>query len=459
MISLAWGKNFFLNFVWYDYLPMFNKFRAVSMALGVGQLCFALLAALGLQKLTDPELDLARKKKALLIAGGAAAGLCLLAWMFGSVNGPNDQVLQQDARLLSLLQEDRADMLRNDALRSVAFIAIAGWMLWLYLQGYLKAGLTVILVALVSLADHWLVCTRTLTADKYETKRANLAPPREEAYDKQIRQDPDPHYRVLDLARGGITGNAWTSYFHKSLSGYHAAKLGRYQDVIDTFLNADLGRNLHIVGMLNGKYIVSQKGEVMRNPEALGNAWFVKHFEVLPTADTEINALHRLNPKDSAVVQESYAQALRGLNLQPDSTATIRLTKYHPAKMEYEYSANTEQLAVFSEVYYPPSKGWKCYLNDQPAPDFIKVNYLLRGMRLPAGQNMRLEMRFEPSCFDMGEQVARIASAILLLVFLGSLFWWFRRHQLGDPNRLADIPRAEREKPATRASKPLRKKK
>ncbi len=459
MISLAWGKNFFLNFVWYDYLPMFNKFRAVSMALGVGQLCFALLAALGLQKLTDPEIDVTRKKKALLIAAGITAGLCLLAWMFGSTSGPNDQVLQQDARLLSLLQEDRADMLRNDALRSVAFIAIAGWMLWLYLQGYLKAGLTVILVALVSLADHWLVCTRTLTADKYETKRANLAPPREEAYDKQIRQDPDPHYRVLDLARGGITGNAWSSYFHKSLSGYHAAKLGRYQDVIDTFLNADLGRNLHIVGMLNGKYIVSQQGEVMRNPEALGNAWFVKHFDVTPTADAEINALHRLNPKDSAVVQESFAASLQGLNLQPDSTATIRLAKYHPAKMEYEYSANTEQLAVFSEVYYPPSKGWKCYLNDQPAPDFIKVNYLLRGMRLPAGQNMRLEMRFEPSCFDMGEQVARIASAILLLVFLGSLFWWFRRHQLGDPNRLTDIPRAEREKPATKASKPVRKKK
>lgn len=459
MISLAWGKNFFLNFVWYDYMPMFNKFRAVSMALGVGQLCFALLAALGLQKLTDPEIDVTRKKKALLIAAGITAGLCLLAWMFGSTSGPNDQVLQQDTRLLSLLQEDRADMLRNDALRSIAFIAIAGWMLWLYLQGYLKAGLTVVLIALVSLADHWLVCSRTLTADKYETKRANLAPPQEEAYDKQIRQDPDPHYRVLDLARGGITGNAWTSYFHKSLSGYHAAKLGRYQDIIDTFLNADLGRNLHIVGMLNGKYIVSQKGEVMRNPEACGNAWFVKHFEVLPTADAEINALHRLNPKDSAVVQESYAQALQGLNLQPDSTATIRLTKYHPAKMEYEYSADTEQLAVFSEVYYPPSKGWKCYLNDQPAPDFIKVNYLLRGMRLPAGKNMRLEMRFEPTCFEMGEQVARIASAFLLLIFLGSLFWWFRRHQLGDPNRLADIPRAEREKPAAKTSKPVKKKK
>ena len=459
MISLAWGKNFFLNFVWYDYMPMFNKFRAVSMALGVGQLCFALLAALGLQKLTDPEIDLARKKKTLLIAGGITAGFCLLAWMFGGVNGPNDQVLQQDTRLLSLLQEDRADMLRNDALRSVAFIAIAGWMLWLYLQGYLKAGLTVILVALVSLADHWLVCTRTLTADKYETKRANLAPPQEEPYDKQIRQDPDPHYRVLDLARGGITGNAWTSYFHKSLSGYHAAKLGRYQDIIDTFLNADLGRNLHIVGMLNGKYIVSQKGEVMRNPEACGNAWFVKHFNVVATADDEMNALHRLNPKDTAVVQEAHARSLQGLQLQSDSTANITLTKYHPSKLEYEYSAKTEQLAVFSEVYYPPSKGWKCYLNDQPAPDFIKVNYLLRGIRLPAGQNMRLEMRFEPACFDMGEQLARIASAIVLVVFLGSLFWWFRRHQLDDPNRLVDIPRAESEKTTARTAKPVKKKK
>ncbi len=458
MISLAWGKNFFLNFVWYDYLPMFNKFRAVSMALGMGQLCFAILAALGLQKLTDPEVDPERKKKALWIAAGITGVLCFFAVMLGDTSGPNDQVLAQDQRLLQLLQDDRASMLRSDALRSAGFVAVAVWIIWLYLQGYLKAGLMVILVALASLADNWMVCTRTLTAQKYENKRAALSPPQETDYDKQIKQDPDPHYRVLDLARGGITGNAQTSYFHKSLSGYHAAKLGRFQEVVDTFLTADLGNNLHIVGMLNGKYVVTQDGKVMRNPEACGNAWFVKHVEVVPNADAEINALHALNPKDTAVVQQAFAGTLQGLNILPDSTAQIRLAKYHPVKMEYEYSSNSEQLAVFSEIYYPPSKGWKCYLNDQPAPDFIKVDYLLRGMRLPAGQNMRLEMRFEPACFTWGEMVALGASGLLLLLFFGGLYWWFRKHPLEDPNRLSDMPKTEKAKPA-KADKPVRKKK
>lgn len=459
MITLAWGKNFFLNFVWYDILPMFSKFRAVSMALGLGQLCFALLAALGLQKLTDPEISVDRKKKAVWISAGTTAGLCLLALLMGSTSGMNDQVLQQDTKLLSLLQEDRASMLQNDVFRSLGFIAVVTWLLWLFLQGYMKAGLMVILVALVSLADNWMVCTRSLTTQNYENKRAALAPPQPTEYDKQIKQDPDPHYRVLDLARGGITGNAQTSYFHKSLSGYHAAKLSRYQEVIDTFLNADLGNNLHIVGMFNGKYIVTQDGKVMRNPKACGNAWFVKHFDIVPTADAEINALHRLNPKDSAVVQQEFASTLQGLNLQADSTAQIRLSKYHPAKMEYEYSSNTEQLAVFSEIYYPPSKGWKCYLNGQPAPDFFKVDYLLRGMRLPAGQNMRLEMRFEPACFKLGESIAYIASALLLLLFVGGLFLWFRKHPLDDPNNLTDIPRVEKETPTRASAKPVRKKK
>jgi len=458
MISLAWGKNFFLNFVWYDYLPMFNKFRAVSMALGMGQLCFAILAALGLQKLTDPEVDPERKKKALWVAAGITGVLCFFAVMLGSTSGPNDQVLAQDQRLLQLLQDDRASMLRSDALRSAGFVAVAVWIIWLYLQGYLKAGLMVILVAFASLADNWMVCTRTLTAQKYENKRAALSPPQETDYDKQIKQDPDPHYRVLDLARGGITGNAQTSYFHKSLSGYHAAKLGRFQEVVDTFLTTDLGNNLHIVGMLNGKYVVTQDGNVIRNPEACGNAWFVKHVEVVPNADAEINALHDLNPKDTAVVQQAFAGTLQGLNIQPDSTAQIRLTKYHPVKMEYEYSSNSEQLAVFSEIYYPPSKGWKCYLNDQPAPDFIKVDYLLRGIRLPAGQNMRLEMRFEPACFTWGEMVALGASGLLLVLFFGGLYWWFRKHPLEDPNRLNDIPKPEKSKPA-KIDKPVRKKK
>lgn len=462
MISLAWGKNFFLNFVWYDYLPMFNKFRAVSMALGVGQLCFAALAALGIQRICDKDVPIEKKKRALAWGAGITGGLCLLALGMGSTTGQFDTNLQQqDPELLRLLQADRADMLRSDVFRSLAFIAVAAGLLWLYLQGRMKAGLAVVLLTLISLIDNWQIAGRTISAQKYETKRAATAPPQPAEYDLQIKQDPDQHYRVLDMSRGGITGNAITSYFHKSLSGYHAAKLQRFQEVVDTFLNPSLGQSLHIVGMMNGKYLISQQGEVMPNPQACGNAWFVSKFTILPDADTELQALRTLDPKTEAIVSEDYAEPLRGLNIQFDSTAQIRLSKYHPAKMEYEYTAATEQLAIFSEMYYPPAKGWKCYLNGQPTADFTKADYLLRAMRLPPGKNMKLEMRFEPKSFVAGENVSRIASGLILLLLLGGLFFWYRKGgSLADPNRLADAPAPEkpaRNEPraeATRKTKP-----
>ena len=186
----------------------------------------------------------------------------------------------------------------------------------------------------------------------------------------------------------------------------------------------------------------------MQNPYACGHAWFVKHYTVMPDADAELKALGNLNPKDSAVVVKDHAGALQNFVIQPDSAAQIRLSSYHPDKMAYTYSAATEQLAVFPEIYYPPSKGWKCFINDQPAPDFFKVNYVLRGMRLPAGQDMKLEMRFEPRSFFVGETVSKIASALILLLFIAGLVLWFKRHALDDPNRLQDMPAPEKSKRA-----------
>ncbi|MBK8922901.1 MAG: hypothetical protein IPM81_15550 [Saprospirales bacterium] len=452
MVSLAWGKHFFLNYLLYDYLPMFNKFRAVSMALGPAQLCVAALAALGLQKICDSDIPAGRKKRALGWAAGTTGGLCLLAFLMGSTSGQYDNALEQNPDLLALLKEDRADMLRSDVLRSVFIVAIAAGLVWLLIQNRIKAATAVVVLTLVSLADNWMVCTRTLTSQSYQNKRTALAAPPEEVYDRQIKQDPDPHYRVLDLARGGITGNAVTSYFHKSLSGYHAAKLQRYQEVVDTFLTADLNRNLHIVGMFNGKYIISQQGDVIPNPQACGHAWFVRHVTVVPTPDEELQALRHLRPRDTAVVQQAFAEALKGLRFVPDSAAQIRLTSYHPEKMHYEYSAATEQLAVFPEIYYPPSKGWKCYLNGKAAPDFIKADYLLRAMRLPAGQNMQLEMRFEPQSYHQGEFIARIASGITLLLVAAGLVLWYRKHPVEDPNRLPQAPDAGMPSPASAKS-------
>lgn len=456
MVSLAWGKNFFLNHLLYDYFPMFNKFRAVSMALGMGQLCFAALAALGLQKLCDADIALDKKKRALSIAAGITIFLCLLAIVLAPGAGKNDQMLAQAPDLLNALKKDRSALVRADVFRSILFVLAATGLLWFYLKGSLKAGLTVVVVALLALTDHWSVCNRTLNSSKYADKKEATAPPPEDGYDIEIKQDKDLHYRVLDYARGKMTTNWVTAYFHKSLSGYHAAKLQRYQDVVEKYFGdvypddeRYLPSILRVAGLFNVKYVVKPTTEVVKNPAALGNAWFVKGWKTAANGDEELNALARLNFRDTAVVQQSFAATLEGMNIQPDSNATIRLTAYHPDRMEYEYSAATEQLALFSEMWYPPAKGWKCYLNGQEVPGFIKADYLIRAMRLPSGQNQKLEMRFEPRSFYLGETISMVASALALLLFFGGLFVWYRRHPLGDPNQLTDIePEKKKEKPA-----------
>lgn len=459
MITLAWGKNFFLNDIWYDYLPMFSKFRAVSMALGPGHLCVAALAAMGIQKLADQNIPIERKTRSLWMGVGATVLLCIIGMMCASSVGPNDQALGDNAQLLAALKEDRASMLRADLIRSLSFVAAAVAMIWFYLRGSLKAGIMVGLLACISLADTWLVCLRSLPASKYESRQAATAPPREDVHDNQIKADKDLHYRVLDLSRGSITGNATTSYFHKSLSGYHAAKLQRFQEVVDKYLGKDLTRNLHIIGMLNGKYLIGDKGQVFPNPEACGNAWFVQDFQTVANGDEEINALGQLNPKDSAVVQASFARSLQGLRIQHDSNDYIKLTGYHPDRMEYEYSAKSEQLAVFSEMWYPPTKGWKCYLNGQAAPDFIKADYMLRAMRLPAGEKQKLEMRFEPQSYYLGEKVAYIASGLTLLLCLAALFFWYKKGgHIGEAASLSDLEEKV-ERPVKAAAKAGGKKK
>lgn len=439
MVMMAWGKNFFLNHLLYDYMPMFNKFRAVSMALGPGHLCVAALAAMGIQRLADTTVSKAQKKTALWFGLGTTVILCLVGMACADSTGPNDAAFAENPQLLDILKEDRASLLRSDLQRSLSFVALAAGLIFLYLRGSLKAALMVSLLAVVSLADTWLVCLRSLPQSKYVAKQIGTSAPKPLEFDLQIQADKDPHYRVLDLARGSITGNATTSYFHKSLSGYHAAKLQRFQEVVDQYLSRDLGKSLHIVGMMNGKYIVDDKGQVFPNPAACGNAWFVSETKIVPNGDAEMDALATLDPKNTAVVQAPYAESIQSLIIQRDSNDFIRLAQYHPDRMLYEYSAKNEQLAVFSEMWYPPAKGWKCYLNGQPAPDFIKANYLLRAMRLPPGQNQQLEMRFEPRSFYIGEKVAFAASLIVLLLCVAALYFWQKNGAAwSEANRLYD---------------------
>lgn len=440
-LTIAWGNNFFLNELLVDHAPMFNKFRAVSMALGLTLLFVATLAALGLQKLIDPKITAEAKKKALYIGGGITGGICLLTvLMSGSMNmvGPNDGSFGQ---VLDIVQGDRASMVRADALRSLGLIAVAAGLIWAYLQGMIKPLILVIALVGLNLGDIWSVSRRLVHADKYEKKISGeneILP-----IELNLKEVPDLHFRVLDLIRGAAFANSSASLTHKSLGGYHAAKLMRYQDLIERYLS-NPAQNLHIIGMLNGKYILQKQGGQTRaipNPQALGNAWFVNNYQVVENGDAEMNGLANLKPAETALVQKEYATSLEGLQIKPDSTASIKLTAYHPDKMEYEYEANSEQLAVFSEVYYPPAKGWKVFLDGNEVDPFVKVNFLLRGMRLPAGKH-QLEMRFEPRSFYLGETISRATSLLLIILTFGGLYFAFRGRELPSVDHLPEMAAA-----------------
>jgi hypothetical protein len=205
------------------------------------------------------------------------------------------------------------------------------------------------------------------------------------------------------------------------------------------YLDGDkLNKSLHILGMMNTKYIISPDGKVIPNPMAYGHAWFVKNYQIVKDGNAELAGLGDLNPRDTALVQASFASALEGLSITSDSTAKIDLVAYHPEKMQYEYSAATEQLAVFPEQYYPASKGWKCYLNGQPYNDIIKANYMLRALRVPAGQNMKLEMRFEPSSWRIGSTLSLVGSLLTFLLIGVGLFFKFKSGTSSSTEPLVD---------------------
>jgi hypothetical protein len=454
-IMFAWGGNFFLNDILVDYFPLFNKFRAVSMALGLAQLSAVILGLLGLQRLVDQSVDIKDKRKALMIAAGSTAGLCILAMLasYGmDMTGKNDSNFGQ---IIGMVKEDRGAMIREDALRSLLFILAAAGLTWAYINSKLKGVWTVVAIGALMVIDMWSFDTRYLYADKFETPReiASVAEPR--PVDTQIKSDTDPHYRVLDLAGGFPFSNVNTSFHHKSIGGYHSAKLMVFQEFIDAY--PPNGENMDLYGMLNAKYIIQgQNGNANanRNPDALGNAWFVSNYNIVENADAELAALQSLNPRNQAVIQDQYADQVKGQTFTTDSTAVIRLTEYNPDRLVYEYSANSPQLTLFSEVYYPADKGWKLLVDGTETDPIFKANYLLRAAVLPAGQH-KIEMVFKPRSFYLGENISRVASILTLLMFIGGIFIFVRDRGLPEVQHIDELPE---KKPGAKA-KPTKSKK
>jgi hypothetical protein len=453
MLMTAWGGNFFFFDIMFEYFPFFNKFRSVSQALGLGQLLLIALSMFSLQAIFDPSVSKEKKQRSLMIGAGVTALLCFMA-MGVSVVGKNDAA--QLGQYAGIIQDDRSMLIRADVFRSLFLIFGAGSLIWLYLNNRLKATFAVIGIGVLILGDSWLISKRIIYNEKFETLAEAKADLQPNAADKKIMLDPDPHYRVLELTGNSPFQNARASNFHKSIGGYHAAKLMRFQEVVDTYLGK-FEQNVPILqqkmmplyGMLNVKYIMmgEEEKDVQQNPFALGNAWFVKNIQLADNADKELAMIGSINPRYDVVIQKSNMALLNNFTPQYDSTATIKLTSYHPDKLEYESSAKSDQLAVFSEIYYPMEKGWNMTIDGQPSV-FVKANYIVRAAKIPTG-NHKIVMWYAPKSYFAGETISYIASGGLILAFLAGLFLYFKNQNMPEVDLLPEeeIVAIKQEKP------------
>jgi len=452
-LMLSWGGNFkALNYFIFDHLPLYNKFRDATTVLAVTNMLVALLAILGLQAFFEKSTPAIEKKKTLLTAGGIAGGLVAMALLLSFVLDFHKEGEDFPAAVATALAEDRAGLLRADALRSLVFVAGGFLVLWYFLKKNFKPLWAALGIGALALIDIWGIGLRFINSDKYinSTDKNRITAPT--PADEQILKDPDTYYRVADFRRNPFS-NAITSYHHLSMGGYHAAKLMRYQELIERYLG-DPSKYSHIYGMLNTKYFIGQKDEVIPNADAAGNAWFVPSYDVVENGDAEIAALETLRPKTKAVIQKAFLNGLEGWQPQFDSTATIRLTHYHPDTMVYSYSAATDQLALFSEVYYPPSKGWNLYIDGKKAPDFTKADFILRAAKLPAGQH-EVKMIFAPQTYFTGEKISLVASLLVIALTIWGVYWFATNYAF--PYAM-NLPPAETKKTKPAATMTKRKK-
>jgi hypothetical protein len=445
-VMLSWGHNFMgLTEFFINHVPLYNKFRTVSMTLVATGFGMTLIAVLALKEFFDSKTDKQKLIRPIMISAGIVGGIALICAAFPSISG--DFVAAADAQykgdyafLKETLPLDRAAMLRSDAFRSVAFILISAGLLWLYAKNMMKQNVTWVLLGILMLIDLVPVTKRYLNDSNFERKRtfSNLIEPRNA--DKLILEDKS-QFRVMD-ATSDIFQDAKPSYFHKNIGGYHAAKLRRYQELINMQLTPEIGKlfgafghaksfgdiaptldSLGVLNMLNMKYVIYNKDAApLINPYANGNAWFVQNIRQANNADEEMKLLGEINTKTEMVVDKSFASELPA-KLITDTTSKIRLISYEPNDLKYSFSSTTDQVAVFSEIYY--DNGWNAYIGGQKVP-YVRADYLLRAMPLKAGV-YEIEFKFEPKSYSIGNAIALISSIILILSMLAFAFFTFKK--------------------------------
>ena len=427
---LALGSNFaIVSDLFFNYAPLYNKFRAPESILIIPSILIPLLAVLGVNNIINNKDQIKDLDKKVLYSFGGVAVVCLLIALMPSIldlRGANHQdfistLAQQfgDAnaanQLADALIKDRAAIASADAWRSFFIVALVFVLFWTFLKNKIGATVLVIVLGLVTLVDLWTVDKRYLNDSIFvnTTTTPKGIPLRE--VDQLIQLDKDPSYRVLDLTTNPFA-DAKASYHHKSLGGYHAAKLMRFQEILEGQFNGAI--NEDVLDMFNVRYVITQDPQngserIQRRSTATGNAWFVDKVTIVKDNAEEMQAISSFDPAKEAFVHQEFKDRLQANKLGSATNASIKLTAYHPDKMEYEYSAPNDVFAVFSEVFY--DKGWKAFVDGEEVP-IIRADYILRALQLPGG-NHKVEFVFDPQSMKISNIISLIGSIILVLGF------------------------------------------
>tara|TARA_B100000787_G_scaffold159892_2_gene138470 strand:+ start:49898 stop:52315 length:2418 start_codon:yes stop_codon:yes gene_type:complete len=421
-ILMSWGKNFeFLTNFFIDYVPLYDKFRAVSSFQVIAELCVPLLGVLAVKEFFSSEIskeqkELALKKAFYVTSGFVVIGL-FYAITFSPFEGLRDATYAQYEGLLDAVKADRQSMLYSDSIRSLGLVSLSFGILWFFIKKQLKQTTVIIGFALLILFDLVQVNLRYVNQEDFRQARKVEKPFTASVADLQIQKDKS-HYRVANFT-GDPFQDGRTSYFHKSIGGYHAAKIGRYQDLIEFQLAK---QNMEVFNMLNVKYFIlpgDDKEQVQQNPNANGNAWFIREIRYVQTANEEIKALDSLPTKIIAVINQNTLNNPIKFSRELDSLSSIKLKEYSLNFLTYESFSTQDEFVVFSEIYY--KDGWNAYLDGELKPH-NSVNYVLRGIEIPAGNHI-IEFKFEPKVIQTGSTISLISYGLLLLIPIGCFFF------------------------------------
>jgi len=425
---LSFGGNWpYVSDLFFNYFPLYNKFRVVESILAVAGLCFPILALLALKEMIDQpdSKEIVKKLKlSLYIVGGLLLVLIIVPELLLSFRasgqtesvGALTQALQNDAKMAQAVSaaivQDRISLEKADAIRSLIFVVVIFGLLFAFVNKKVNVTVLSLGVLILVLADLWQIDKRYLKTDDFADKQESVTPqPRE--VDQFIARDTDPDFKVFDTT-APLLYDTHNPFFHKSFGGYSAARLKRYQEIIDNQFTKSV--NHDVLDMMNVKYIITadqktQNVSMQANATACGHAWFVQKVKFAKDADEEMQAISSFNPKEEAIIDQKYKSLINEKDAYLDTNATIKLVNYNPDHMTYQTSSGGSQIAVFSEVYY--NRGWKMYIDGKETP-YFRADYILRAAQIPLG-NHKVEFIFHPTSYYIGETLSMVGSILLVL--------------------------------------------